>query len=382
MAPKEDNSLKSDCGQNIEKKLAQRPWTRGDYAKQSWKIWLHSIAPYVGRITPSFAHWLVEICSKKGERVLDPFCGIGTIPLEADLLGRVPIGSDLHPYAIAIAKAKFFRKPLNYHLKWLNSVELETDGIDLETVSPYVRKFYHELTLKELLALRDEILKTKNDFLLGCLLGISHGHRPQHLSMKTGYIIPYDSRESRIYKPVVQRLLQKVKRMYLDPFPLETAGKIEQCDARNLKQFINPSSMDVVISSPPYESTLDYVNANKLRLEILGYSDADHAQLSSLLIQNKKAYLQNMEMVGKEIARVLTDHGLCIFVLGDVVSGKKRLNTAKKISELYETLNFETLCIVTDEIPRSKSTIPKYGGTRRIEAKRNKRDRILVMQNH
>jgi len=42
---------------------------------------------------------------KVGPIVLDPFCGSGTIPLEAQRLGLRTIGSDLNPVAVLVSKA-------------------------------------------------------------------------------------------------------------------------------------------------------------------------------------------------------------------------------------------------------------------------------------
>lgn len=53
----------------------KREWRKNPHNKQHWGHWLHSIAPYQGRLTPSFAHWLVRIFSVPGMVVLDPFCG-------------------------------------------------------------------------------------------------------------------------------------------------------------------------------------------------------------------------------------------------------------------------------------------------------------------
>ena len=83
----------------IIKELKKNPWKKGKFKKQSWGIWLHSVSSYVGRIKPAFAHWLIDICSNENDVILDPFCGIGTVVLEADIMDRKAIGIDLNPYA-------------------------------------------------------------------------------------------------------------------------------------------------------------------------------------------------------------------------------------------------------------------------------------------
>ena len=98
---------------NAIKLLKTVGWRDEPYDKQHWGNWLHSVSPYQGRMTPSLAHWLIKIFTQKGDIVLDPFMGVGTIPLEADFLKRNVIGIDLNIYGFIVAKGKFERKPIN-----------------------------------------------------------------------------------------------------------------------------------------------------------------------------------------------------------------------------------------------------------------------------
>jgi DNA modification methylase len=360
--------------------LEKREWTQGVYSKQNWGVWMHSISSYVGRIKPSFAHILIDIFSEKGDIVLDPFCGVGTVPLEADNMGRQSIGNDLNPYANLISLSKFDRRGLQIELDYLESFTPISSNPDISEVPDWVRVFYHEKTLKEILSVREKLIKDKRYFLLGCLLGIIHGHRPTHLSMRTGYIIPYIPNPKPIaeYREVLPRLIAKAKRMYSDPIPAEVNGKIIFGDARKLD--IKTDSIDVIISSPPYYHTLDYVHSNRLRLWFSGVSFEDQDILSDTLIQQRKTYLESMLEVGIELKRVMKKDALCVFVLGDVhLSPKNTLNTAEDIAVLYEKIGFKTLAIVADQIPASRTTIVKYGGDRAIKEKKEKLDRILVM---
>src|SRR5207302_1075255 len=48
----------------------------------------------------------ISALSQPGDIVLDPFCGSGTVLLEALLAGRTPVGADSNPFARALALAK------------------------------------------------------------------------------------------------------------------------------------------------------------------------------------------------------------------------------------------------------------------------------------
>jgi DNA modification methylase len=364
------------------KELKNRPWKEGEFKKQNWGIWLHKMSPYVGRIKPAFANWLIKIFTKNGDVVLDPFCGVGTVLLESDLLGRIPVGIDLNPYAIAISKAKFDRRGLENEINYLKNIRLDTKKININNIPEFVKEYYYPETLKEIISLRDRMIADKRYFLLGCLLGISHGHRStQHLSIKTGYIIPYipKPKPNAEYIEVLPRIIKKAERMYKNNFPLETNGRIYESDARNMP--LDNNSIDCVISSPPYYDTLDYVSANKLRLAILGVDMKHQEDLKKNLIQERKTYLDEMRKIALEIRRVLKSNGLCIFVLGDLHIGKNSLNTSKDVSEVYEQEGFKIHGTVIDEIPKEKTTIVKFGGKEAIKNKKKKLDRILVMSN-
>jgi len=363
---------------NIVDELRKKPWTLGEYNKQTWGVRLHSIGPYVGRMKPSLAHWLVRICSKPGHFVLDPFCGIGTVPLEADLLKRHALGVELNPYGLIISKAKFDRRPLAEHVEWLRKTKLDLNAVNVDSIPESIRQFYHEKTLKELFALKRKIEEESRIFLLGCLLGISHGHRPQHLSSVTGYIVPYKRAKYKPeYKPVVPKMIQKVRRMYSSGFPKETSAEIVKADARLLP--LTDESIDAVISSPPYYSTIDYVDSNRLRLQLLGLDD-EQKTLKEELIQHERTYLQEMKKVGIELRRVLKPDALCVFVLGDFPKNKITVNTAEEISRIFSDLGFSTLGTVADEIPITKRTVVKWVGGDALKSYPKKFDRILVLR--
>ncbi len=364
-------------------KIKSLEWKKEPFSKQNWGNNFHSISSYVGRIKPSFAHMLIYSTSSKGDIVYDPFCGIGTVPLEAALMGRKSIGNDLNPYAYSITKSKLDNRGLEIELDYLERIDLnKSQKIKLDNVQDWVKEYYHPNTLKEILYLVDLFKKDNRDFLLGCLLGISHGHRPQHLSIRTGYIIPYipKPKPEIIYKNPIEKMIQKVMRMYKSQPFFEYSPEVFLGDSRKTS-FIKEKSVDVVISSPPYYDTLDYVSANKLRLYLYGINDDNQNKLKSNLIQDKKNYLDEMLKIGIELNRILKDEGVIVFVLGDVHYGKRTVNTALDISLLYQEHRlFKTIDIIDDKIPPEKTTIIKYGGNEAISSKKEKLDRILILK--
>ena len=360
------NITSTSISKSIEKKL----WREHPYNKQNWGIWLHHMSQYVGKMKPAMAHFLINSSTKKNERVFDPFCGVGTVPLEAELLERFGYGCELNPYAYNISMAKF---SVSNHKKlesYLDSVNIETKGISIQKFSKFCKKFYHPKTLREISFLMDKLKKDKQHFLIGCLLGIIHGHRPGHLSAVTSLVIPYLPKEKPVYKEVIPRLKAKCDRMFFNDFPNKFKGTIFYDNAKKLK--LKENFIDAIISSPPYYSTLDYIADNRLRLEMLGYDESSRKQIKNSLTTTYSTYIKEMREIGINIRRFLKLKKFCIFVLGDHHSGKKIINTAEEIGNIYSEIGFKIKNIIEDKMPTNKA-IP-------TNVKRKKSDRILIMQ--
>ena len=67
---------------------------------------VHGFHSYPARLHPETARRLVEGFSPQGGRVLDPFCGSGTVLVEARMLGRHAFGIDANPLAVELATLK------------------------------------------------------------------------------------------------------------------------------------------------------------------------------------------------------------------------------------------------------------------------------------
>ena len=71
------------------------PYKKSPFNGRNWGHAWHSLCSYHGKLKPAIAHFLISYFTKPGDIVLDPLCGVGTIPFEACLQGRVGVGNDL-----------------------------------------------------------------------------------------------------------------------------------------------------------------------------------------------------------------------------------------------------------------------------------------------
>ncbi len=359
--------------ESIISNISKREWSKEPFVRQSWGSWLHRIAPYVGRIKPAFAHFLIEYSTKVGETVLDPFGGIGTIPAEAMLMGRNSISNDLNPYAIYIAKAKAEKKKdLNEIIEYIESIVVDTSNIDISIIPDWVKEYYNEETLKEILFFKNKLESDKEYFALGNLIGISQGHRPGHLSKPCAWTLPYKPRpdDPGEYREVKSRLIDKIKRTYKDNYVQSASMKVINGDARMLQ--LEDSSIDSIITSPPYFDTLDYINSSRLRLAICGFYDEEKKKgIKNQLIQQYDTYLTDMDKCISEFKRVLKKGSKCIVIVGDVFKKKEIINTAEELEPIFKKHGFKCHAIIPDGIPVNKSV--------QKTTKEQKFDRIMIL---
>lgn len=69
----------------------------------------HQFYRYPARFSPVFARACIEVFSRPGEVILDPYMGGGTTTVEAMAAGRRAIGSDINSLAIFVASTKVSR---------------------------------------------------------------------------------------------------------------------------------------------------------------------------------------------------------------------------------------------------------------------------------
>ena len=94
---------------------------------------VHRLHPYKGKFIPQLVEYFLdehtdnfkkEVYFKKGDIVLDPFCGSGTTLIQANELGMHSIGIDISPFNAFIANTKLSKanfKDLGYQLEEINS---------------------------------------------------------------------------------------------------------------------------------------------------------------------------------------------------------------------------------------------------------------------
>jgi len=366
--------------------LNARLWAGSFNARESS---MHQLAPYVGKLKSGMVRVLVELYSRPGDVILDPFCGAGVVPLECVILSRHAIANDLSPYAYVITRGKLSAPPtkqeaLHKAEDALREIESRIRTVTTDNVPDWVRKFFHPDTLREIVTAFQVFKERENYFLIACLLGILHHVRPGFLSYPASHLTPYlrlkkyppkEFPEMYSYRDLRSRLLAKVARAYrrtgFTQSKSQMRWRVLQENTMNLS--LPSNSIDTIISSPPYFGALDYARDNRLRLWFLGVSD--WKELDRSLTASDRVYIPQMKQCLRQMDRVLKEGAYCVLVLGDVERNGVKKHTAQIISELAQEASDGRLVqnlIYTDEIPDVRRS--------RRRTRTTRYERILVMQ--
>ncbi len=366
--------------------LDSRLWSGSFNAKESS---MQQLAPYVGKLKSGMVRVLIELYSRPGDVVLDPFCGAGVVPLECIIMGRHATGNDLSPYAYVITRGKLSaplskQDALREAEDALQEIESRARTVVTNDVPEWVRKFFHPDTLKETVSAFQVLRERQNYFLMACLLGILHHVRPGFLSYPASHLTPYlrlkkypteQYPKMYEYRDLQSRIIAKVIRAYrrtsFTQVRNQMTWQVLQENAMNLS--LPSNSIDTIISSPPYFGALDYARDNRLRLWFLGVSD--WKELDRSLTASDQIYKPQMKLCLMEMDRVLKEEAYCILVLGDVERNGVKKPTAQIISELAQEVSDGRLVqklIYTDEIPDVRRS--------RRQTRTTKYEKILVMQ--
>lgn len=266
----------------------------------------HLIHSYPAKLLSNIPYYFLqseEYCPYDGI-VLDPFCGTGTVLLEAALSGRQAWGADANPLAVLISKVKTTYISKEILLKSLSAVLNRAErSREMPGMSSMIEGWFSDSTVTQLFRLQQSIGKIKNEsqknFFLLCLSNlirkVSYADPtiavPVHLNpnrfaegserrktatfrLETLKAVDVYDKFDGICRLNIERVssLKGVKKIY-------TAEVISN-DARHLTRHLSDdevvldNAVDLILTSPPYAGAQKYIRASRLNLYWLGMTDA------------------------------------------------------------------------------------------------------------
>jgi hypothetical protein len=251
-------------------------------------IRLNTVCPYYTMYPLDFPLRVLRRRAKRGQWVLDPFCGRGTTNFAARLLGLNTMGIDSSPIAVAISAAKLASvtsaEAVAAAMAILSTADDNASDIP---EGEFWQWAFHERTLRDLCRLRRAIGTEPADraqvVLRAILLGILHGPRnkgrPTYLSNQAPRTFaPKPDYSVRFWKkrdlyPQAIDVLDVVRRRAehcLNQLPRTVEGVIIRGDSRDAATYNGRLRFSWIITSPPYFGMRTYIADQWLRNWFIG----------------------------------------------------------------------------------------------------------------
>jgi hypothetical protein len=246
---------------------------------------VHGFHSYPARMHPAVAAGLVAAFSASGATVLDPFCGSGTVLVEAMIAGRRAVGTDLNPLAVRLAQMK--TAPLGGPVR----DEMVTAAREIAAFADDRRARRAGATRRyppEDVAAFDPHVLLELDSIRAGVEGLRKDPRVKEcLWLVLSAILVKMSRKAsdtssavaprrigagfaaRLFARKTEELARRLAELEGLLPPDARPAKVALDDATRLRS-VGASTVDAVITSPPYAATYDYVAHHALRMRWLG----------------------------------------------------------------------------------------------------------------
>lgn len=339
---------------------------------------VHGFHTYPARLHPGTAARLVQAFVPPGGRVLDPFCGSGTVLVEGMILGRSPLGTDLNPLAVRLTRCKT-RPRDEAELERLvglarNAVQFAHDRRkakagatrrfppeDVALFEPHVLLELDSLR-SHIESLAEEPLRYDLSLVLSAVLVKLSGKRADTSEAVT--------RRRTAAGFAAKLFLQKTEDLarrlgeFSRLLPPGTARPVVAVDDATRLESLPAGKLDAIVTSPPYAATYDYVAHHALRLRWLGLESTDlargelGARSAYRKIPAKEATATWAGELGRFLtaaARVLPTGGSLVLVMADSAVGTVALRADEIVAEVGKSHGFSAIACASQDRPHFHS---------------------------
>ena len=342
------------------------PHRGAGFAKRNWGSPLHSLCSYQGKMKPSLAHHLVRTFTRPGDRLLDPFGGVGTIPFEAALNGAIAWSFDISPAAVPIAAAKLRPAPhdacivlvekIGRYIRERNPTKSELEDAAAIRFNGPLSDYFHPETFNEVLLARRffrESPPTTPDAALvfACLLHVLHGNRPYALSRRSHPIVPFSPTGEMVYKGLIDKLERKLARSLAVERPAAFAAGSSICQDATDPWPQEVDGLDAIVTSPPFFDSTRFYLANWIRLWFAGWTSTDFRERPLAFVdERQKRSFDVYQPVIRQARERLKPGGVCVFHLGR----SRKCDMAAEVSAVARPW-FRNVEISTEDVAHCES---------------------------
>jgi len=290
---------------------------------------IHNFFPYPARFPPSIPRFFINELTSEGGTVLDPFCGGGTTLLESSILGRKGIGIDLNKLGTFLTEVK--TTPLkenvlrDYLLKIKNKINNKqkiNDTLfsekDKEVISISNRK-----KISQIKNIIDRFPKEIKKFFTCCLISSCNIFSNKRDIEKD--ILHIFLRKCDQFIPAIAKFFQLKKSDIL----------VYHEDSRNILRYLEPNSVDLIVTSPSYPDVhMEYNNlmlesrrGSKLFYNLIDYKEERSA--SDYRMSSGDKYFENLDSILQEVLKTLKEGRRFVLIIG--LKNKEYLKKLKKV---------------------------------------------------
>lgn len=367
----------------------------------------HGFHSYPARMHFGVARTLLEGLAKPNTRLLDPFCGSGTVLVEAFARRLPATGLDLSPLALRVSEVKCAYRTSEQidafvakaHAIRDASAERVAGKVRINAPLPRAeRRWYDPHVLLELAGLFAEIGAHAGKPDAAADEGKGKGKAPKpdfdRLALEmvfSAIVVKFsrqrsDTAEEEVARSIApgaatsffgrkaeelgRRWAQLAERVTVDTPRVQ----IRQADARDIAGAVGPKRRyDLVLTSPPYGGTYDYVDHHRRRAAWLGLSlRALEAQEvgarrkldpkgSTKEDAERRWNTEVTEMLGSIGAVLSGPEANVVLFVGDGEVGGKRIDAEQQLRELAPAAGLRV--VASASLPR----VDWHGGPRRAE---------------
>ena len=315
-------------------KFVNEFWT----AKQRQSNSIHEIS-YRACYKPELPNFFIDIFTKEGDVVYDPFAGRGTTLIEAALMNRQIIANDVNPLSKILTQPRLKIPTIKEVQKRLDQIKFINQRADID-----LSMFFHRDTESEIVSLKNNlednpidnwIRMVSTNRLTGHSAGFFSGYtlppnqaasqrRQKLINKRLGIVPSYKNTKEIIIKKsksLMRNINSDLSRRLEE---VSSTAIFSSLDSRKTNH-ISTDSVHLTVTSPPFLNIVRYAEDNWLRSWFNGIDASKiESKISSCRTVDKWSNI--MSGVFSELYRVTVPGGWVAFEVGEVNNGKIKLD--------------------------------------------------------
>lgn len=298
---------------------------------------LNAICPYFTMFPLDFPLNILQRRARKGDVVLDPFCGRGTTNFAARLVGLRSLGVDSSPVAAAITASKLVAASVEDILNEAREILTEREARHIPESEFWQWAFYPNV-LEALCRFREAFLEDCTSdariALRGIILGALHGPKqktfpsyfsnqcPRTYAPKPAYATRFWRERGLVPEPIdiLAVIERRAKRYY--SLSSDITGTVRLADSRKADG-LRPETPDTrfnwVITSPPYYGMRTYIPDQWLRNWFVGGPDVvEYSSQDQVVHSSPEDFAKDLRQVWRNTHSVCDGNAKMVIRFGGI----------------------------------------------------------------